>query len=152
MIRTVFYHVFLIVLPILICSSSIIDNNSKTRSFDGHVGKLSNPVKRHLLKRIQIPFKWGKRSLFANTNSKEFCSDFFAVLITQNRRELKRLRELDISQVYHECFNYMLGLNSLEVDSENDQFSEHSLNDEISIEGDTRAELLKRSNIPFRWG
>lgn len=151
MIRNRIYLVFLIFLPIFICSSSIIDNNLKIENFNGQESKIKSPVKRYLLKRVQIPFKWGKRSLFKNSDPKEFCIDFFAVFLTQNKQELKILRELDHNKIYDYCSDHILRLVASESDSNNKQFDEYS-SGEISIMGNSKAELLKRSNIPFRWG
>lgn len=152
MMRNIFYLFILIVLPTFICSSLNIENDSKSNNFDKSFEQLRNHGKRHLLKRIQIPFKWGKRSLFTNTDSKELCADFFAVLITQNKKELNKLKEFNLKKVYNDCFNLMINMDTDLDDFDNSQYYKDLDEEEISIKGNTKAELLKRSNIPFRWG
>lgn len=136
----------------LISSSSVVDNDLKSSNFQNSFQQLRNHGKRHLLKRIQIPFKWGKRSMLFDTNSKEFCSNFFSVLITQNKIALNQLKELDLKEVYDDCFKLMINLETSRDDLENSQYDREDDGEEISVKGNTRAELLKRSNIPFRWG
>lgn len=131
--------------------------------------------KRQIYKRIQIPFKWGKRSSSLR-DFRDLCTDFFMVLIGQNKNEINKWQEQqDIKIIYTDCFKHMVKplLNSetsqiqvepdFDSESNSKQFKPISIerefqnadaenDNEVSYVGNGKGILLKRQNIPFRWG
>ena len=99
-------------------------------------------VKRDLLKRVQVPFKWGKRaSLTANTinNQLDQCADLFIILVGPNRAELTRFDQNELKNVFDSCFT--IWLDTLFANAKDDSSEDES------------EQVAKRSNhLPFKWG
>lgn len=103
--------------------------------------KRQSLMKRNLFKRIQVPFKWGKRSqqdlILASYNRElDKCDDLFIILMGPNRNELTKFDPADLKAVFNACFSIWI---------EDLYSSQESSSREASVD--------KRSfNTPFKWG
>ena len=148
------------------------------------------PKRSNYYKRINLPFKWGKRSdpsaisMHQAQPKPDVCKDFFATLINEKSQApslvLAKLNEYDMDNFYNGCFKSLLkqlfedqakeeeltaesesGISaSLVDDSENEN---ESSEDKVvglsakkrsneSVKQKEKTIMLKRHNIPFRWG
>ena len=106
--------------------------------------------KRLELKKLNLPFKWGKRSEprinneEISINLKEICTKIFNMLLNKPLEDFYKLKESDVKKIYSSCSSVM----DHKVNSEEnqDEDSEQYYQYDGSI-------LNKRNNkIPFRWG
>ncbi|CAF0726235.1 unnamed protein product [Brachionus calyciflorus] len=153
--------ILLLICLCVYCSKATDSNLSGQIDLDSvFIGKKEPLFRRQVYKRIQLPFKWGKR---ASSGYDEFCSEFFGVLIARNKNELRRLSQIDMRRVYDECFKYMLKLTLLSqqetfeestksILKNEKEFQDDQADNEISYIDNAKATILKRTNIPFRWG
>lgn len=111
--------------------------------------KRQSQIKRNLFKRIQVPFKWGKRSSTTNqelANNLDQCADLFIILLGPNRDELTRFDRGELKTFFDVCFSTLID----SLFATNTASSNEALDDQVlSSKSDF---VTKRSNVPFKWG
>jgi hypothetical protein len=125
-----------------------------------------------------IPFRWGKRSsshlsnsLNGNNKLKEFCKEFFDSVYDTNELMRDENQEHTLKGVIKYCFLILArssniagekdlsnnGVNKIPNDVLEESNFEQSMDNEYDsskqeFHRDEKDSLLKRNNIPFRWG